>query len=198
MLLMDMDRRTTAEQAADEIRNAILSGKMKDGAEIIQEQVASDLGLSRMPVREALKRLESEGLIERMDNRRTRVIGVTNESLVTRIRLLCEITRLAVGRLTPEGIEDIVLRFVEIHSAKTQLALHGRVFELTDDRFLRQMYEGVFSNLLSACLQSAKPLPDAELLIEAIKNARRPEKARALLESYYGGLIKAIDGRKDI
>lgn len=56
-------RKTTAQIVADEIRHRILSGQLKEGEQIRQEAIASDLGVSRIPVREALRQLEAEGLV---------------------------------------------------------------------------------------------------------------------------------------
>lgn len=56
-------RRTTTNIVADEIRQRILSGQLKEGEQIRQEAIATELGVSRIPVREALRQLEAEGLI---------------------------------------------------------------------------------------------------------------------------------------
>ncbi|WP_319410370.1 GntR family transcriptional regulator [uncultured Cohaesibacter sp.] len=56
-------RRTTTSIVADELRNRILRGDIKEGEQVRQEAVANELGVSRIPVREALRLLEAEGLI---------------------------------------------------------------------------------------------------------------------------------------
>ncbi|BCB89912.1 GntR family transcriptional regulator [Phytohabitans suffuscus] len=57
-------RPQTAQQAVlEELRRAILAGELAPGAQIVQEAVAERLGLSRVPVREALKILEGEGQV---------------------------------------------------------------------------------------------------------------------------------------
>ena len=56
-------RRTTTNIVADELRSRILSGQLKEGEQIRQEAIARELGVSRIPVREALRQLEAEGLI---------------------------------------------------------------------------------------------------------------------------------------
>jgi len=59
---------------ADQMRSAILDGRYKPGEWLRQERIAQDLGVSQMPVREALKELAAEGLIEHMPYRGARVI----------------------------------------------------------------------------------------------------------------------------
>lgn len=57
-------RRTMADHAADALRDRILRGELAEHAPIRQDAVAAELGISRIPVREALQRLEAEGLVE--------------------------------------------------------------------------------------------------------------------------------------
>ena len=56
-------RRTTTSIVADEIRHRIMNGQLAEGEQIRQEAIARDLGVSRIPVREALRQLEAEGLV---------------------------------------------------------------------------------------------------------------------------------------
>lgn len=56
-------RRTVTDLAADALRERILEGELAEGSPIRQDAVAVALGMSRIPVREALRRLEAEGLI---------------------------------------------------------------------------------------------------------------------------------------
>ena len=59
-----LDYRTLRENVADEIRMKILNGDMKPGDKIIEQELASEFGISRGPVREALRQLEQEGMVE--------------------------------------------------------------------------------------------------------------------------------------
>jgi DNA-binding GntR family transcriptional regulator len=56
-------RRTVAVEAAEILRQRILSGDLRSGQPIRQEQIAQELGVSRIPLREALKQLEAEGFV---------------------------------------------------------------------------------------------------------------------------------------
>src|SRR6202011_675306 len=58
------------------IRDRITEGSLERGARIHQEDLAEDLGVSRTPVREALRRLAAEGLVEMRTNRGARVADV--------------------------------------------------------------------------------------------------------------------------
>lgn len=59
---------TTSRRVADALRAEILSGRMVPGARIRQEEIADELGASRVPVREALRILEADGLVTLVAN----------------------------------------------------------------------------------------------------------------------------------
>ena len=58
-----IERRTVAAEAAEILRQRILSGEIRAGQPLRQEQIAQELGVSRIPLREALKQLEAEGFV---------------------------------------------------------------------------------------------------------------------------------------
>ena len=62
-----------SERVAESLRQAILSGEIVPGQRVRQEEVAERLSSSRLPVREALRMLEAEGLIEHRSNKGARV-----------------------------------------------------------------------------------------------------------------------------
>ena len=64
---------TLADQAYRALREEIISGQLKPGERITERHLASRLGVSPTPVREALQRLEHEQLIERTDTRRIQI-----------------------------------------------------------------------------------------------------------------------------
>ncbi|MGP3968297.1 GntR family transcriptional regulator [Streptomyces sp. 6N223] len=75
-------RRITADYIADALRGAIVSGQFADGAELNQVELAARFGVSRVPVREALRQLQAEGLVDSQAHRRVRVRGTTPARLV--------------------------------------------------------------------------------------------------------------------
>lgn len=75
-------RRTTPDYVADALRKAILEGQFKDGEELNQVELAEYFGVSRVPVREALRQLQAEGLINAEAHRRAVVTGVSPERIL--------------------------------------------------------------------------------------------------------------------
>src|SRR4051794_31738019 len=73
--------RTKAEVAADVIRGAILSGELAPGEELAVLGLAQRFGLTLMPLREALSRLDDEGLLEMESHRPAHVADLSRETL---------------------------------------------------------------------------------------------------------------------
>ena len=77
-----MDPPTSISEAVtDTLRSAILNGQLKPGQKLPQAEIAEQLGVSRIPLRDALRRLEVEGLVLMDDRRGARVAEVSMEEL---------------------------------------------------------------------------------------------------------------------
>ena len=99
------------EVVHDRVRASILRGDLAPDAVVSQVRLARDLGVSRTPLREALRMLQREGLIESEHNRRVRVAGLSLPDLeqlyVMRVVLESEAIRLTIPRLSPEDIASL-------------------------------------------------------------------------------------------
>jgi DNA-binding GntR family transcriptional regulator len=69
------------EQVVEALREAIIAGKLEDGARLIEDKIARELKTSRGPVREALKQLEHEGFVVSYPYRGAVVLGVSDEEV---------------------------------------------------------------------------------------------------------------------
>src|SRR5690554_2046662 len=98
------------ELVASELRKAILTGKFSEGEEITQEKVAEMLGVSRMPVREAISILANDGLLKTFPNKSAIVAEIPDnyikEHFQVRILLEGEATALACNNF--ENLEEII------------------------------------------------------------------------------------------
>ncbi len=63
------------------MREAVITGKFLPGDRLIEEELSQQMGISRGPVREALRQLEQEGLVVSFPYRATEVIGVSDEEV---------------------------------------------------------------------------------------------------------------------
>lgn len=109
-------RQNLKHDAAKYIRDQILGGNMLPGTRIDQDQVAADLGVSRLPVREALISLEAEGLVENIPRRGAFVAALTPEDILDHYEMYGQISGLAAARcaaLRPKELIDELNRINE-------------------------------------------------------------------------------------
>ncbi|MFN0094002.1 MAG: GntR family transcriptional regulator [Dehalococcoidia bacterium] len=76
MVVQREPKKTKADVVYESLQQAILSGRIGEGEHLRQEVVAAQWGVSQTPVREAFRRLESEGLVEHAPNRGIVVRGI--------------------------------------------------------------------------------------------------------------------------
>lgn len=100
------------EQVAEILRDAITAGRLKPGDRLIETDLASELGTSRAPVREALRQLEEQGLVASYPYRGSEVLGVTEDEvqeMLVPIRVTLErfAYARALGRLTAADFNDL-------------------------------------------------------------------------------------------
>ncbi len=114
-----------AETAYEAVRAGILSGEFARGQRLREEELALRAGVSRTPVREALRRLDAEGLVEFTPNRGARVVAWSAQTLEDNyeVRAMLESygARLAAERITDEELDSIA----QIAARMTALSRKG-------------------------------------------------------------------------
>ncbi|WP_054728131.1 GntR family transcriptional regulator [Sphingopyxis macrogoltabida] len=97
-----------ADSVTDEIRQLILSGEIADGSPLRQDALAEQMGTSRIPVREALSRLESEGLVASFPHKGYVVTGLSRSDIEElfdlRTMLEPDLIRHAIPKMTEEDL----------------------------------------------------------------------------------------------
>jgi len=112
--------RSVGEQVTVEIRRAILSGALKPGQEFSLREIATQLGVSFIPVREALRRLESQGLVIMRPNRSAMVVPLDRDDLM------------GIYRLRRQIEPELAAASARLHSRETLSALQGIVESFAD------------------------------------------------------------------
>lgn len=136
-----------------QIREGILEGVYQPGQALRESAIAKELGVSRTPVREAIRQLELEGLVESIPNKETVVSGISDEDVhdifLIRSRLEGLAGKKAATRITAqelEALEEILALtafYVEKHdiNALKQLdhRFHEIIYKATKSKTLRHV-----------------------------------------------------------
>jgi DNA-binding GntR family transcriptional regulator len=130
----------TPEAIATELRGELLAGVLRPGAELSQVELAERFGVSRIPVRDALRILAGEGLVEIELNRGAKAISLTPEQVREvydlRILLECDCLRRAAKTLTPAALLEI-----DRVRQKSDLDADGPDWAAGDWAFHRSIYQ---------------------------------------------------------
>lgn len=131
-----------ADQVFDHLENDILSGKYKRGEILTESKLSAELGVSRTPIREALRRLEQEHIIEE-SGKGSVVIGINEKDLedifMIRKSLECQVAALAAKNRTEEQLKQLreALEFQEFYLNKKD----PDQIKLMDSRFHETLYK---------------------------------------------------------
>lgn len=112
-----IERRALHEDLADQLRRAIIHGELRPGAKISEKVLCEQFGVSRTPVREALKILSTEGLVQLMQNRGASVTEVTWEDLQDAFPVMGALEALA-GELACANATDAQIERAKVLQAR--------------------------------------------------------------------------------
>ena len=149
-------RTTTPDGVYRVLRAAILDGTVPPGGQLREAHIAADLGISRSPLREALTKLEEEGLVVRIPFRGAFVVEVTAREIaeISSIRLLVEpyAAELSLDELRGAARPELMGIIEELHratqkndipaSTDAHLRFHRLFYDLTGHGVLQSMWNG--------------------------------------------------------
>lgn len=135
-----------------ELQEDILIGKLKPRAKLTEQKICEEYKVSRTPVREALRQLEMEGLIENIPNRGAFVVGLSTQDIqdMYLLRKAYEIqaVRWAIERISEEEMDELeeTFEFMEFYTMKNDInkmqsintAFHQIIYNATHNRMLIQ------------------------------------------------------------
>ncbi|MBR4411608.1 MAG: GntR family transcriptional regulator [Firmicutes bacterium] len=121
------EKKTKAQKIEEEIKIEILSGRLRTGQRIVEQDLCDKYGISRTPIREILRRIESEGLIETIPNRGAFVKGFTEQNIddfyVMKSALEIQCIRWAIERITDDELDMLqqTFEFMEFYTMSDDL-----------------------------------------------------------------------------
>lgn len=179
------------------LRQAILRGELKPGERLMEVQLANKLGVSRTPIREAIRKLELEGLVLMIPRRGAEVAKITEKSLRDVLEVRGALEKLAVelacDKITEEEfaeLKDAAQRFKETVNEKdiTQIAekdvkFHDVIYMATDNQRLIQLLNNLREQMYRYRVEYLKDSAVYPTLIEEhqeiIKALEKKDKAKA-------------------
>ena len=144
------DKYSLRGRVFNRIREDILSGKYSENEELKENTIGNELGVSRTPVREALRQLELEWLVKIIPNKGAYVTGISEKDIhdiyVIRSYLEGLCARWACEKITKDQIEALeeVIYLSEFHTKKEH---HEQIVEL-DNKFHELIYQASDSKIL--------------------------------------------------
>ena len=115
------------EKASRRLRSLILSGELPPGTELVETSLSTALGISRTPVREALKLLGAEGLVELRANRSPRVPELHAEAILQLFEAMAGIERIAAELAASRMDEE---ELAHLHTLQSKMENHYQAEEL--------------------------------------------------------------------
>ncbi|MDQ0163022.1 GntR family transcriptional regulator [Aeribacillus alveayuensis] len=121
-------KNTVQQFVTKKLREAILNGTLKKGDRVVQEEWASKLGVSRMPIREALQQLAVEGLVKIEPHKGAVATPITEEDIEEIYSIRTALESLAVVKSLPyltdddkKEIENILIKMESLNIAETNI-----------------------------------------------------------------------------
>ena len=180
------------------LRKAILTGQLKPGERLMEVHLANSLGVSRTPIREAIRKLELEGLVIMIPRRGAEVARITEKSLkdVLEVRRALDVlsVELACDRITEEDIERLLNACQDFEQAargkdtsviaKADVDLHDIIVEATGNQRLQQLVNNLSEQMYRYRFVYIKEESQHDTLVvehrEIYESIARRDKERAM------------------
>lgn len=196
------------------LRQAILRGELKPGERLMEIQLANKLGVSRTPIREAIRKLELEGLVLMIPRKGAEVAEITEKSLrdVLEVRRALEelAVRLACDKITPEKIRELkdaaqafkdVLKDGNITQlAEADVKFHDVIYLATDNQKLIQLLNNLREQMYRFRVEYLKRsdfhqqlIDEHEEIIETIESGQKEKAARVVCQHVDNQVEAVID-----
>lgn len=198
------------ERIAAQLRELILDGELAPGATLVEVALAADLGVSRAPVREALRILGLDGLVETVPYRGTTVRGLRRRDVedLHRIRTLheCFAARCVIERGDRTAVDALYaccdeMAWVDGDAATLNRAderFHATLIELADHALLTTFWRTISMRVRQVMAMCNRQIADRAVIaanhraiVDAIA-AGDTERAAALLEAHVHDVIEVV------
>ena len=200
----------TKDYIVSAIRSEILAGNRRPGEELTQEMIAEQLGVSRMPVREALQSLAQEGLIVRLPNRHMQVAAMEEKQVRDTFRMAAAMETEILLMIPEEKRGELLLRLSELAetvgsgvreaAAGAEMAWHKHALASLKNSYIHQLFLRLLDSYVSYAVERVKRGNAAaeQLTDVGAALASGDEGAlRAAMNRYYGRMADCLLNSKE-
>lgn len=175
------------------LRQAILKGELAPGERLMEIQLADRLGVSRTPIREAIRKLELEGLVLMIPRKGAEVAKISEKSLRDVLEVRRSLEELAIELACQRMTEEEIARLEETQEAFREAVNHGDAMGIaeSDEHYHDIIYYGTGNARLVQILNNLREQM-YRYRLEYIKDA---DKRQVLLVEH-DNILKAIKGRR--
>lgn len=182
----------------------IVRGRLKPGQQLKQRELAAKFDISSTPVREALRLLESEGLVRNDLNRGTRVIDIQHEAAEENFRIRAALeglaTSLAVERMTDRDLADVTAIHEQLRAcppndrriSELNRRLHFRIYESSGSTLLLSLLRLLWQSLPGGP-QVLRPQAESIRQHESLIAALRTRDSELAAEATQRHILSALD-----
>ncbi|MDY4609350.1 MAG: GntR family transcriptional regulator [Sphaerochaetaceae bacterium] len=183
----------TKDYIATQIRELVYQGRLSDGQELTQEDIAARLGVSRMPVREAFQALAQQGVLQRLPNRHMRVIGISSENTVQLISVLSAVQQ-QVLRFVCEFSEPPTAELMALLESLDEVSWHRRISMSLGNAALDSWLSPMLGGYIAYCMRRYKEPSRIERLVLATDflEAKASDDACQALRGYFDMLLATV------
>ncbi len=196
------------------LRRAILRGELKPGERLMEIQLANKLGVSRTPIREAIRKLELEGLVLMIPRKGAEVAEITEKNLRDVLEVRCALEELAVQlacdridkkgcrelRTAAEHFKDVLDSDDITQIAQADEAFHDVIFTATDNQRLIQLLNNLREQMYRYRIEYLKKkecypqlMEEHEAIICAIEGHNK-EKATQITGQHINNQVDTVLG----
>lgn len=162
------------------LRQAILKGELKPGERLMEIALAERLGVSRTPIREAMRKLELEGLVVMIPRRGAQVANITEKDLNDVLEVRIALENLSIEKacqyMTEEQMDELkaaALKFERsiagqnpVRLAEADEAFHEIIYKASDNRRLKQVLNNLREQIYRYRVEYLKEEETRNLLIQ--------------------------------
>lgn len=171
------------------IREQILSGSFQPGMRLAQEELARELGVSRIPVREALQSLEEQGLIACLPSRHMVVVRLTRQQLSQIYQTIGRLQYRFSIFIMESDAGELFMKAVSDWDARDEMAFHRLFSRCLDNSYLSRQLDNMLDTYVEyACSLSCDRKKQSKALLTQVQAAiagGKSQSAPALFSQYY-------------